>query len=204
MQIYKVFFNTNLFLFTYTRDKDKNNYEYPAFTTDEEFRETVFRFLESGKNFKVAFVSGNPEEIFIRFKSLFHEVKAAGGVVTNADGILMIKRNGIYDLPKGHMEKGESPEECALRETEEECGICNLRITGPPSLSYHIYSREGVWILKETCWYPMHAPEKQSLSPQYAESITEAFFMSPGESFPINPDTTYPSVIDILKYHRVL
>ena len=119
MQIYKVFFNTNLFLFTYTRDKDKNNYEYPAFTTDEEFRETVFRFLESGKNFKVAFVSGNPEEIFIRFKSLFHEVKAAGGVVTNADGILMIKRNGIYDLPKGHMEKGESPEECAAERSEE-------------------------------------------------------------------------------------
>ena len=39
---------------------------------------------------------------------------------------LFDQKKGKFDLPKGGMDKGESPFDAALRETEEECGITNL------------------------------------------------------------------------------
>ena len=37
--------------------------------------------------------------------------------------LLLEKNNGEYDLPKGHIEKGESAEQAAIREIKEETGI---------------------------------------------------------------------------------
>ena len=57
-------------------------------------------------------------------------VEAAGGLVYNKeDELLMIFRNGKWDLPKGKKEKGEEIESCAKREVQEECGVRNLEIT---------------------------------------------------------------------------
>lgn len=61
-------------------------------------------------------------------------VVAAGGVVVrDADGgrteVLVVHRphRGDWSLPKGKLERGETPEEAALREVEEETGlICEL------------------------------------------------------------------------------
>ena len=67
-------------------------------------------------------------------------VEAAGGLVFNKDGdILMIFRNGKWDLPKGKLEIGESIEECAIREVEEECGISGLIIEKKIKDTYNIY-----------------------------------------------------------------
>jgi 8-oxo-dGTP diphosphatase len=69
-------------------------------------------------------------------------VRAAGGVVTRegAGGpeVLLVHRPAYDDwsLPKGKARRGESDEDCALREVEEETGlVCEL---GPelPSASY--------------------------------------------------------------------
>ena len=50
-------------------------------------------------------------------------VHACGGVVRNdKNDVLLIKRMGLWDLPKGKLEKGESYEECAKREVVEETG----------------------------------------------------------------------------------
>jgi 8-oxo-dGTP diphosphatase len=51
--------------------------------------------------------------------------RAAGGVVVR-DGLLAVVHRPKYDdwsLPKGHLEEGESWEDAALREVEEELGI---------------------------------------------------------------------------------
>ena len=40
--------------------------------------------------------------------------------------ILLIYRNGVWDLPKGKIEFGESYEDAALREVAEETGVKNL------------------------------------------------------------------------------
>ena len=58
------------------------------------------------------------------------EVRAAGGVVcrTTADGdleVLLVHRPqyGDWTIPKGKVEEGETDEECAVREVEEEAGV---------------------------------------------------------------------------------
>ena len=55
---------------------------------------------------------------------MLEKVKAGGGLVINKEGkLLFIFRKGIWDLPKGKMDFGETLEETAVRETSEETGI---------------------------------------------------------------------------------
>src|SRR3954452_13476730 len=56
-------------------------------------------------------------------------IRAAGGVVLRDGAIVLVHRPKYDDwtLPKGKTEPGESDEECALREVEEETGLgCEL------------------------------------------------------------------------------
>lgn len=60
-------------------------------------------------------------------RSLFmYKVKSCGVICftqTNKPSFLLMKRSHRYDLPKGHIEPGETELQCALRELEEETGI---------------------------------------------------------------------------------
>jgi 8-oxo-dGTP diphosphatase len=50
----------------------------------------------------------------------------AAAVVISADGILVERRHDgrpLWTLPAGEIEPGESPADCAIRETKEECGL---------------------------------------------------------------------------------
>jgi 8-oxo-dGTP diphosphatase len=60
-----------------------------------------------------------------------------GVIVTKDERVLLIKRKGVHgqgtwSTPGGHLEYGESPEQCAVRETKEETGIdiINVRALG--------------------------------------------------------------------------
>lgn len=56
-------------------------------------------------------------------------VKKAGCILINLQEkeIALVCRNGEYSFPKGHLEKGETLAECAIRETREETGHdCHL------------------------------------------------------------------------------
>jgi 8-oxo-dGTP diphosphatase len=65
---------------------------------------------------------------------LSRKVRAAGGVVarrgTNGEVEVVVVHRGKYDdwtFPKGKARRGESDEDCALREVEEETGlVCAL------------------------------------------------------------------------------
>lgn len=57
---------------------------------------------------------------------------AAGGVVVRADGawVLLLERPGRRELrlPKGHIERGETREQAAVREVQEETGYADVSI----------------------------------------------------------------------------
>ncbi|MBA2629472.1 MAG: NUDIX hydrolase [Thermoleophilaceae bacterium] len=71
------------------------------------------------------------------------EVRAAGGVVLR-DGLVLVVHRPDYDdwtLPKGKLDEGESWEQAALREVEEETGV-RCRLGGPlPDVEYEVRGR---------------------------------------------------------------
>ncbi len=102
------------------------------------------------------------------------EVEAAGGyVMRQGDAgpeVLLIFRRGVWDLPKGKRDPGESIEACALREVREEVGICTLHLVQPLGTTIHGYERKGHYEVKTTHWYRMETPETQFM-PQTEEDI---------------------------------
>ncbi|MBG7629991.1 MAG: NUDIX domain-containing protein [Bacteroidetes bacterium] len=111
------------------------------------------------------------------FKNNFKIQKAAGGKVFNSKKeILFIYRFNKWDLPKGKLEKGESIEQCAIREVEEECGISNLMIENELETTYHIFERKEKTIFKITYWFLMTTNYIGTLTPQIAEGIEEVVF----------------------------
>ncbi|HIG32006.1 MAG TPA: NUDIX domain-containing protein [Flavobacteriales bacterium] len=105
-------------------------------------------------------------------------IEAAGGLVYNdTNQLLMIFRNGKWDLPKGKLEVGENIEQCAIREVGEECGISELLITQQLQKTYHTYEINGQKILKRTYWFEIKSSFKGNLLPQTIEGITEAVWV---------------------------
>ena len=113
-----------------------------------------------------------PENVTSALQQMFKLAPAAGGIVTSEGQFLMIERNGIPDLPKGHIEAGESPETAAMREVEEETGIGSLEIVRALPSTWHVYLRNGVWELKQTFWFEMKSSRLNSTKPQTEEGIT--------------------------------
>ncbi|MGF1670207.1 MAG: NUDIX domain-containing protein, partial [Balneolaceae bacterium] len=71
-------------------------------------------------------------------------IDAGGGVVyrfTENDNkeVVLIKRRGVWDLPKGKRELKETPEMCAVREVAEEIGISKPGLEKFIIKTYHEY-----------------------------------------------------------------
>ena len=108
----------------------------------------------------------------------FELIKAGGGLVKNSSGnILLMFRRGKWDLPKGKLDEGESIEECAIREVEEETGLHHLTIIKPLAITYHTYNLFGKHNLKETHWFLMQADDGETLIPQTEEDISEILWV---------------------------
>ncbi|MBG0858071.1 MAG: NUDIX domain-containing protein [Bacteroidales bacterium] len=132
------------------------------------------------------------------FRIYFTEVGAAGGLVRHTSGkYLFIEKRGKLDLPKGHMEPGEEPETCALREVNEECGIKGHSIVKPLLPSYHTYSWEGISYLKKTNWFLMHYDGTMVIEPQIKEGITRIEWLFPDEISKIKAQA-WLSLIDLI------
>lgn len=101
---------------------------------------------------------------------------AAGGVVQNAEQqILLIFRRKFWDLPKGKLDEGETIENCAIREVEEETGVHPLTITQFIGKTHHQYVDKwiGEEVIKESHWYFMTTSFNSKLIPQIEEDIEE-------------------------------
>ena len=113
------------------------------------------------------------DAVALALKETFRMAPAAGGVVVKDGKFVSIVRKGIPDLPKGHIEKGETPEVAALREVEEETGIGKLHIINELPSTWHCYLEHDEWTLKRTYWYLMSTDEAILPKPQTEEGITE-------------------------------
>ena len=145
-------------------------------------RTKIGKILET--NNTVAVVADDPDAAFAAFAAEFTAVEAAGGVVVDARGAwLMIHRNGRWDLPKGHLEPGESLEACAEREIAEETGVA-AHVVRPLCETLHAYwfPKTARWELKRTHWFELRTTATSALRPQTEEGIEQVVWCTPDEA----------------------
>ena len=145
---------------------------------------------------------GNPDKILKRVILEFKYKIAAGGIVeSDAGKILLMKRLGKWDLPKGKLDRGETIEECALREIEEETGAAGLTVKSSFAETYHTYYRNEKWIIKHTHWYIVKCTEDSKLSPQEEEDIEQVAWVDHATIDLLKIDT-YPAIRKLLKLYK--
>lgn len=134
------------------------------------------------------------------------EMTAAGGVLfrdlednPNPE-VLLIFRRGVWDLPKGKLESGESVEECARREVSEEVGCnypeihCRLKDT------YHEYKEDHQLIGKTTHWFAMSLiDENEELKPETREGIEKLKWVTVADA---QEQVGYDNLVDVIKDFR--
>jgi len=200
--MYKVFFNDRVVFLTddFAKTFEARDGLFYKFRDKEDLIE-ILRFFSRLKKIEQLFIFHSDIEVLkTAFRSCFFFIEAAGGVVINKKGqLLIIQRRGKWDLPKGKLETGESFEQAALRETEEECGIKDLKIGSRLLSTYHTYMIEDKPVLKKTQWFDILYGGKKKPVPQQKEDITETRWIDPSE-MDVFMKNTYGSVRDVLNY----
>jgi len=204
--MYKVFFNESIIKFD-SEIKKSLKYNIPKLVDTESYdfvNQLVSDIESNSKASEFLILNQELNQIWDRFKSQFKLIPAAGGLVQNNKGeFLFIRRFGVWDLPKGKIEKKESSENAAVREVEEECGLTNLMIVRPLDSTFHIYRSPYLTfprnlVLKETKWYLMYYSGNEIPIPQVDEQIEEVRWFSVSELDQVKSNT-YLSLIDFLE-----
>jgi len=180
--MYKVHFENRFIMISPEPDRlQKYGLFHKFYDTDELYK--IIANFQSDKNISaINIYCPNIKHLWKIFRIYFTEVGAAGGLVKHSSGrYLFIEKKGKLDLPKGHIEPGEEPEACALREVSEECGIKGHFIIKPLSPSYHTYTWEGISYLKKTNWFLMQYDGEMVSEPQNDENITRVDWLFPDE-----------------------
>jgi 8-oxo-dGTP diphosphatase len=105
------------------------------------------------------------------------QVEAAGGVVTRDGKVLLVHRPRYDDwtLPKGKLDPGESFEEAAVREVEEETGLRCLLREELPSTHYEVNGRPKI-----VRYWHMEPEEEAAFVPN--DETDELRWLTPGEA----------------------
>ena len=204
--MYKVFFNGSTIQFGSEMNKSLNNNITEIFDlASYDVVNQIISQIESAETPSGFFISNHEiDTAWEHFKSQFVEIPAAGGLVRNSAGaFLFIKRLGVWDLPKGKIEKKETPELAAVREVEEECGLSGLQVINQLESTFHIYRSPYLpypnnLVLKETKWFLMNYSGNEIPVPQVEEDIQDVVWFSIADLDRVYSNT-YSSLIDFLK-----
>lgn len=156
-------------------------------------------FINQTDSNELIFETENPEKGLENFRKAFKYIYAAGGLIKKEERYLFIYRLKTWDLPKGKLDAGESPEEAAIRECEEECGITKLSITKALQPTYHIYEHKKGYALKKTFWYAMTTQHTGELIPQLEEQIELVEWLTKEEIEQKVTGNTYFAILDVIK-----
>ena len=99
--------------------------------------------------------------------------KSCGAVVFTRDGgrikyVIVETKNGCFGFPKGHVEKGESEIETAVREILEETGLCVDLKDGFREESFYTFTWGGEEISKHVVYF-LAEFSRQSIKVQESE-----------------------------------
>ncbi len=178
--MYRLFCNNktlvcrNFFEHFLDMDIDSNKLPIQLF---ENTIDKIKKWLENGdENLYIDEVDN--EVLAAVLKKIFRFAPAAGGVVLINNAIVAIERNGIPDLPKGHIEKNEATDVAAMREVREETAIDNLKIIRELPSTHHCYLLNNQWTLKKTSWFLMSSSDDFKPKPQTEEGITKVYLLN--------------------------
>jgi mutator protein MutT len=198
--MYKVFINNKPLIFADSTFSFERNDKIlvTKYAGKQKFLFSFIDTLEKSPHYEgIILLAADVEKLWLDFQGIYKIIEAAGGVVFNEKGeILLIFRLKTWDLPKGKIEKGETPEVAAVREIQEETGLNVVELGDFICHTYHTYEHKGKRVLKKTYWYKMTTAEEQ-LTPQYSEDIEEAEW----RDLPIflqSKSTVYPSILEVL------
>lgn len=165
----------------------------------DSFDELKFELKKDGIHIETPlFVAGkNPKKTFKRIFENHKKIDAAGGIVQRKKKYLVIKRKGLWDIPKGRIDKGEDAETACVREIMEECGINGHEIIAPLTETYHTMKWNGKPALKRTFWYMLSYEGPKETTPEIKEDITKAKWMTEEEMLGIRGNT-FGSINEVL------
>ncbi|MEP2936957.1 MAG: NUDIX hydrolase [Gilvibacter sp.] len=169
--MYKVFINEIPVILTTEKHIGKDYISIPLELVS--FKKLI-KYIQKGKLTYVNLYHPDEHKLEKFLRKKLPVVEAGGGLVFNDHKeILFIWRNKKWDLPKGRIEKKETPEEAALREVREETGVTGLEVTRFISKTYHVFRRNGEYRLKITYWYEMRTSFNGTFVPEKKEGITK-------------------------------
>ena len=171
-------------LFCNNRTLTANNFSENLLSVDnkcvkncDDLAEKIVGWLADESIENLDFGDADGEKLALAVKKIFRQAPAAGGVVIIDNQFVAIERHGIPDLPKGHIEKGETPEVAAVREVEEETGIKDLEIIKELPSTWHCYLLDNQWTIKKTSWYLMRTKSGMKNIPQTEEGISKVYLV---------------------------
>lgn len=195
--MYKVFIENRIVIFAKSNSKIETTTKIGA-KTIKSLDDLISKLEGLDPTVIVWLTATNPENEMERLFSDFVHIDAAGGIVKRKNKYLLIKRNGIWDIPKGKVEENESIENAAIREVEEECGILGVKLIVPLMVTYHTYVFRKEKVLKKTTWFKMEYSGKKKLTVQLEEGITKAKWCKKDKVLELGR-RSYASIQDVIE-----
>jgi 8-oxo-dGTP pyrophosphatase MutT (NUDIX family) len=129
------------------------------------------------------------------------EISAGGVVFRRRDGQLEIQliedRFGRMTLAKGKMEPGETVEQTALREIQEETGITG-QLSAPLNVISYFYEHAQLGLIQKEVHYYLVEANSGELQAQ-VEEITGVAWYSPLKAWKLQSESGYDNNDEVLR-----